>query len=308
MTLFQGKDLSDFYGVDKLPDLAMVMMNEVPMYPSMKDVLFNTVTIQNTDQYQATTLSGIPGPVVRGLGQTPEFSTIQSGYSTTITTVDRSRGFAIAKETIDQGKFDLVKRAHEFFTKGAAEEKEYNLASIFDNAFTTTLADGQVLISANHPLEGVPGSVNSNIGTAAAFTKTSFKALRNVMQNQVDEQGNKLNPTAAHLLFPQALQDSVQEVLGSMYDPDNANNTINTMYGFTNVLPNGVGYWPHLSTTTSYFMMMKKEHTGLTYVESEGYSVVYDYQPHERIHTYSSHELYGIGVPSHRGIVGNAGA
>lgn len=308
MTLFQGKGLTQHFGATQLPRLGKIIENIVAQYPSMKDVLFNEVSIDNTDIYQATTLSGISGPEIRQLGVAPTFDTIKQGFATTITVDDRSKGFAIAEETIKDTKINFVERAMEFFMKGAYEEKEFNLAGVFDDAFTVNLADGVPLCDTSHTLESQTGAVNSNLGTAAAFSKTSFQALRNIMQNQVDEQGNKINPMAAFLIYPQAIQDTVKEVLGSEYDPDNANNTINTMYGFTNVLPTGVGFWPYLASTTAFFMAQPKQYTNLHYVNREAYNVVYDYEKHARVHTYSSHERYGIGVPSHRGIVGNAGA
>ena len=306
MALAQISNLDQLYGVDKLPNLNKIIELKQASYPSMKDVLFNTEST-NSEIYQTTTLSGVKNPVVRAELETVEFDTIKQGYSNTITVAERSAGYAISKVTLDRKKYNFVDRATKSFAKGSFEEKEYNLAGIFDDAFTTVGYDGKVLCATDHPLENGFGGVNSNLGTAAAFSKTSFAALRNVLQNQVDEDGRKLNYMSAYIVHPQALQDSVREVLGSMYNPDNANNTINTMYDYTNVLP-GVGYWPYLTDTNSFFLTCPKEDTGLMHVQGEAYNVEYDYDMHTRVHKYSSHEIYGYGVSHHRGIVGNAGA
>lgn len=297
---------SDLYGEDKLPNLYMVIEDMAAAYPSMIDVLFNTENI-TTDIYQTTTLSGIKNPVVRAQLEPVEFDTIKQGYSNTITVAERSAGYAISKIALDDGKVNYVDRATKSFAKGAFEEKEYNHAGIFDDAFTVSGYDGVPLCSASHPLENGFGGTDSNLVTGAALTRTSLKALRNVLQNAVDSNGRKQMYNAAYIVYPQALQDTVKEILGSEFQPENANNAINTLVGFTNVLP-GVGYWPYLGSSTAFFLVCPKEQTGLMHIKREAYNIVYDQDVHTRVHKYSSHERYGFGVSHHRGIFGNEGA
>lgn len=298
-------NFSDFFGTGKLPNLEAVIEAKKESYSSVIPLLFNTVNI-GTDIWQSTTLSGLRNPEVKPEAQPVTFQTIQSGYSKTITVSCYATGYAISKEAVDDGKVNFINRATTSFAKGAFELKEMNVASIFNNAFTTTGYDGVALCSASHPLENGLGVTNSNLGTAASLSLTSYRDLRNVMQDTLNENGQRVKYKASYFVYGQDLQDTGAKLMGSSHEPDNANNAINTVYNHCKPLPEG--YWPHLSSTTAFFLVGAPEDNGLYIVEREAFNVDSDYNKKARTYEVMSFERYGYSWANHRGLAGNAGA
>jgi len=311
MASFQTKTgLANLYGVDKDPEIRVIAEEKHKLYSQNSaafNLLFNKATMSGTDIYQISTFSGVKGPEQVGIGEAPAYDTFKKGFTTTITSLIYRTGYAVPKEVEeDQVKLNLTKRAMDFFMKGHAEKREYILAGILNDAFTTALADGKVLCATDHPLEGVPGGTNSNLGTSAALSKTALRALRNVSQNQLDEQGNRVAATNQFLVVGQYHQDTVIELLVSEYDPENANNNINTLKDSFSLLPGT--YWPHLgSSNTSFFVMNGASENYLYHIQHDPYTVGMEYIPDTRVTKYFTNERYGVGVGSFRGISGNVG-
>lgn len=294
----------DLFGEGKLPELEVTIEQMASSYPSMKDILFNQ-ELMTTDIFQTTTLSGLENPVIKPEGVPVTFGTIKGGYSKTFTATTYAAGYRISKEAVDDGKINFVQRATTSFAKGAFEVKEYNLASIFDDGFTVNGYDGVPLFSNSHPLENA-AALGDNLDAAASFSVTSYRSLRDVMQDTLNEDGQLLNLTPKYLVVPQALQDEAAEIVKSQYDPESANNAINTVYMHTELLPGG--FWNYLASDTAFFMVADKNEHHLMYLQRENFNVDSDYDKKARAYEQMSFERYAYGVANWRGVAGNAGA
>ena len=305
MPVMQRNQFLDFFSVDKLPELAAVIVAKSESYPSMKDQLFNEHPI-STDIVQHTTLSGLRNPVIVPEGSAIPSQSIQPGFDRTYTVDKVATSFSITKEMRDDQKFNFIQRGVESFSKGMFEAKEISLSNVFNNGFTTAGPDGQALFSTAHPLENGGGQTGSNRGTTAALSVTSFRALRNLFQDTLNENGQRSRYMMQYLVCPQELQDIGMELIKSQYHPENANNAVNTIYGSVQLLPNG--YWPYLTSATAFFIVSRKEDHSLYFINRQSMQVDSDYDKRTQTWDFFADERYTQGFSGWRGTAGNSGA
>jgi len=296
----------DFFTEEKLPQLEAVIQAKREDYPSMLSVFFNTEGM-STDIYQTTTISGLRNPEVKPENVPVNFQTLKPGYKKTYTSSTYASGYRISKEAVDDGKVNFVQRATESFSKGAFEVKEYNLASIFDDAFTTVGYDGKALCAIDHPLENGDGALGINRPAAdAEFSLTTYRELRNITQNTVNEDGQIVRYQPKYLVVGQGLQDDAAIILKTQYEPGDNNNDINTVYNHTQLVPGG--YWTYLASDTAFFMVCEPASNGLMYLQRESYNVDSDYDKKARAYETMSFERYAFGFHAWRGMAGQPGA
>lgn len=299
-------NFADFFGSTKLPELQAIIMARTESYPSMIPILFNQEQM-STDIYQTTTHSGLRNPSAKAEGQAVTFQTMSPGYDKTYTSTTYATGYRISKEAVDDGKFSLIQKATESFAKGMFEIRETNAADVFNDAFTTNGPDGVPLCSASHPLENGAGDLGVNKpATASELSVTSYRELRNIMQNTVNENGQLVKYMHKYLVVPQALQDTAIEIIKSTHNPENANNAVNTIYENVQLIPGG--YWNYLTSDTAFFLVSEKMDHSLMFLEREPMSVDSDYDKHAFAHELIASCRFTQGFSGWRGVAGNAGA
>ena len=297
---------TDFFTSAKLPELEAVILADEESYASMIPILFNEEAM-STDIYQTTTISGLRNPQRKPENVPIEFQTLKSGFSKTYSAVTFATGYRISKEMVDDGKFNFIERATRSFAKGMFEIKEYDAASIFDDGFTTAGYDGTYLFSTTHPLENGDGSVGVNTpSTASELSITSFRELRNIMQSTLNENGQLIKYQMEYLIVPQDLQDVAAEIVKSVYNPENAQNAINTLYQSVKLLPGG--FWNYLASSTAWFIATDKMYSHLMFLTRENLYTDSDYDKKAQAWELSASTRYDKGYGNWRGVAGNAGA
>lgn len=298
-------NFADFFGGNKLPELEAVILAVEESYPSMIPILFNEEAM-TTDIYQTTTISGLQNPVLKAENTPIQFQTLKAGYSKTYTAQTFATGYRISKEAVKDGKFNFIERATRSFGKGHFEIKEYDAASVLDDGFTVNGYDGVPLFSNSHPLENGDGTTGDNLSTAAELSLTSARELRNVLQSTVNENAQIVKYKPAFLVVPQDLQDVAAEITKSMYNPENANNAINTMYDALKLLPGG--FWNYLSSSTAWFMFTEKQDHHLMFLTRQSLETDSDYDKKALAWELMANCRYDKGYSNWRGVAGNAGA
>ncbi len=299
-------NFADFFGTTKLPELEAVIQAKTESYSSMIPVLFNEEQMVN-DIYQTTTMSGLRNPEVKPENVPVKFQSMKPGYSKTFSAVTIATGYRISKETVDDGKFSFIERATNSFAKGMFEVKELDGASVLDDGFTVNGYDGVPLFSSSHPLENGDGAVGNNLASAAAeLSITSFRELRNILQDTVNENGQRVRYMASMLVVPHALQDVAMEITKSQYSPENGNNAINTIYNSVSLVPGN--FWNYLDSDTAFFICTEKSDHHLMFLTRQGVETDSDYDKRAFAWELMVNTRYDKGYAGWRGWTGNAGA
>lgn len=298
-------NFADLFGPGKLPELEAIIMALEESYMSMIPILFNE-TPMSTDIYQTTTISGLENPKPKPENSPVAFQSLKGGFKKTYTATTFAAGYRISKEAKADGKFDFIQRATKSFAKGFFEIEELAAASVFDDGFTVQGYDGVPLFSTQHPLENAGGFGINRPAVASPLTVTSYRELRNILQDTVNENGQLLRMKAQYLVVPQGLQDTAKELVGSSHRPDNANNAINTIFTDTQVLP-GSGFWNYLQNDTSFYMTTDKMEHHLMFMRRQDLEVDADYDRISFAHEVIASKRFDKGYSNWRGVVGNPG-
>lgn len=182
--------------------------------------------------------------------QIPEVD-FNQGYKQTYTHKEYIVDFSIERKTQDDADFATVFRTSERIGDSAALFREVQAASVFNNGFTAVSgSDGVALFSDSHPWgPDKTGSVQDN-NFALSLSKTNVRTIREAMMAYTDDNGNKQAVTPRMLLVPPTLEDDAIEIVNSVLNPDNANNTVNPQFQRFSVQ-----VWHYLTDTNAWFMI-----------------------------------------------------
>lgn len=220
---------------------------------SLISTLFNVQT--STRAYEAVSGVGAIGidawKNYSKSGQVPEVDFDQM-YKQTYTHREYPVDFSVERKTIDDADFNAVFRVADRIGDSSALFREVEAASVFNNAFSASFlgADGVALCSDSHPYgPQKTGSVQDN-NYALTLTRDNLRTMREAMMAFTDDNGNKMAVTPDLLLVPPALEDDGIEIVNSLLNPNNANNTVNPMAGRFRVLP-----WHFLTDSNAFFLI-----------------------------------------------------
>lgn len=218
-------------GVSGLPDL--VMMPEGSSYPEQNEVeTYNTA-------YQA------------------------NKFGSAISYTDYLRYFDLTGGMIIPGDASFTKNTGEKISRGVIQTLNRAIFSMFNNGYNSAFqkfGDGKPLFSVSHPLKDSATSTTtySNASsTSAPLNTDSLNDARISILKTLDDRGNNVGAVEAFrmcLVVPIELTKKAFETIGSPYNPETSNNTINY---FPN-LPGGFDIIasPFLTSTTAWYVVV----------------------------------------------------
>lgn len=198
------------------------------MDATVGDDIMTLYNVQTSDQATEDTLGVI------GFGDVPkyqgaiEYDSAQEGYKKTFTHTEMALGFIIQRSLYDDGKYGVMNNMAAQLGLAFGRTRRKDASSVFNNAFSSSYlqSDGDPLCSTSHPTSPTDNTSKSNSGTSA-LTKANLETARQNMLAFTDARGEKLNVMPDTILVPVALHETAWEIVNSVLDPTNANNTRN---------------------------------------------------------------------------------
>lgn len=245
---------------------------------------------------------------VKPEGAAIKYDDISQGLTVRHTHKSYGKGVIITEEAQDDNLYgSLANRAVEALVKSHAETEEYIHADILNKGFTVANnhqegGDGKVLFATDHTAKN---GAYSNLFTVATFSRTALQDALTQIRLTKDETGIYFSGLkGGTLVVPATLEWTVQEVLKSTLQPENANNAINTMQGKLQSMT-----WQYLddSSTTAWFIKTDAPY-GMIHYDRKKTGIRFssdDDTLNEKIQSFSR---YIQGVADCRGIFGNLGA
>jgi len=186
---------------------------------------------------------------------------------------------------------------------------EQDALNIFNTGFTVNGPDGVPLFSNNHPLLG--GGVQSNLGTPAALTKESLKAMLTKIRRSVNERGQPVSYIPDTLLVPPELEMTVWELLESSNIMSIAG--ANTAAAALDNPVKGMGFIknviisPYLTSDKAWFIgaIPKQRFTKFFWRERPWYDADKDFETKGVANSVAY--AYSVGYTTYKGWWGNAG-
>jgi hypothetical protein len=225
-------------GVDRVPSLI----------PMLFDVKGSTKATE-----QAVAVGSVPidqWDLYEDKGQVAHVD-VDQGYPTTFTHVEKPVRFNVLKKHIDDENIDAVNDTMISIGISAAQRREYDAASVFNNAFDDNFAgpDALGLCSTAHPYgPDNTGQTHGNEGTTA-FAYTAITSTRVLMRQFVDSQGLP-NPRIGSLaLIPEDLENTAIEIFDATNKPGTADNDASAARGINYQV------WEYLTDANNWFLL-----------------------------------------------------
>lgn len=192
-------------------------------------------------------------------GDSIVYEGIAQAYKTEITTGTKAKGVKATRKQMLDDQTNTVKNAFGAkLVRAMVEKKEQHVADKYNDAFTTTGADGVYIISDSHPLVN-SASLNDNLITGDISTDTIKTGVTqfSFIKNQA---GNRFPTRPTHILVHPSEQFNVIEILNSQLMAQELSNTMNSI---AKVAPLGMIFNDYLDskskgdTYTPWFLLDK---------------------------------------------------
>jgi hypothetical protein len=172
------------------------------------------------------------------------------GFPKTFTLVNYRLAIQVTDTLRSLDRQGKVRGMLEGLPKSAMRLREYQRASIFDNAFSGTAgADSQPLCANSHPHENLDAGTWDNLSTGA-LNGANLQALRLLTQNMTQETGDPDPVMPADLLTGPANEQKARELIESSKVSENALNANTVLVNSLRLVID-----KFISSTTAYFII-----------------------------------------------------
>ena len=231
------------------------------------------------------------------------------GHTKSFTNIIYQAGIMVTRSAIRRQHTRLISGMLTGLPASAARKAEYAMANVINNGFSTELTgDGLAVFHDAHTQDKDPekGETFDNLMAASGVTSTAVNLAWQHFQNWESARGFVRPQNLSHIVYPVALQESVQKTLRSDQVPENALNAINPWKGICKPI-----LWHYMSSATAHFYVGDNDEA------SKGLRIVWEVKP-----TYApikeagsniewSRYLYmafSVGAIQSCNLLGNAGA
>jgi phage major head subunit gpT-like protein len=242
-------------------DYKKIMFDEYQRVSEEYKSVANIVTMDGAYQREGS-LVGMGAFEGLDEGQPIAYDMFSQGPEKTFYPNDLGLGFAVSEDLYEDDQTGHIKKAFQELGKSAAYTRDLLFWDLLNSGFVTTKrvgSDGAALFS-THTL--VDGTTFSNYAaTGSALSMTSLQAAYNVFEKNVNEKSIPAPLKPRMLIVPPELRFEAESLLHSEYNPDNANQQVNTIGN------KGVDFFVchFLTSTTAWFLLSDKAYHDLRF-------------------------------------------
>lgn len=279
-------------------------------YPKIWDRL---VDVHSSDKqfekFQGITNYGLAG--VKDQGGSIPYRDKYQGFPREIINVTYGIGSTITYEMMRYDQYDKFQAIPKQMAQSIRRTEETVVASLLNNGFSTATsptltADGVSLFNSAHLLVAAVGTTQRNTpATASDLTQTALEQMYIDIGRFVDDQNLPIVVKAQKLVVPVELQHIARKILGTEYQVDSANNTINPVS--SSRMPLELVESPWLTDTDAWFIKTD-EKDGLVFTDVDQVMLDRDNDFDTKNLKFSAMRLFGTGAVNYLGYYGSPGA
>ena len=227
--------------------------SEIPqVFPS---IFHENTSTKAYEQDSAVTGFGLLD--VAGENETLQYEDPIQMYDTTYQHLKYQKGFKVSRELYEDDLYNVMKKKPSALARSARRTAEYYAASVFNNAFTSTVTggDAKALCSVAHPrVDGGTDQSNAS-ATGIVLNDDNLETGRLAMRAQLDDKGMRIMAKARTLLVPAALEKTARILTQSNGRPETSDNDINVYQGDLRVV-----VWDYLTSSTAWYLIDDQLH------------------------------------------------
>lgn len=261
------------------------------------------------EKFQGITNYGLAGIKDQGAG-IPYRDKFQ-GFNREIINVAYGIGSTITYEMMRYEQYDKFKSIPTQLAKSVRKTEETIVFGQLNNGFSTATtptltADGLSLFNSAHLLVAANNVTQRNTpATAADLSQTSLEQMYIDVSNFVDDQNLPIVVKPMRLIVPTASQHLARKILGTEYEVNSGNNTINPVSSAR--MPLDLVISPWLTDTDAWFVKTDEE-DGIVFTDVDPVMLDRDNDFDTKNLKFSAMRLFGVGAVNYLGYYGSPGA
>lgn len=215
--------------------------------------------------------------------------------------------FQITSQALQDNQYrDVFPRGMGSIKNSCIQYKDGVGASTFNNGFDSSfpVADGKAFYAVDHPT-GVNTTYANTFSTPVELQEDTLMEMLLINQKFLAASGLKIPGRDKFLLVPTDQQFVIDEILGSKYRPDTANNAINPIVNM-GMLPEGYRV-NHFILDQSFSCIINDHDEGLIYYEREPLTTDMEVSTLTTTLTTMGYERFSMGVANPRVSTGARG-
>jgi len=248
-------------------------------------------------------VTGLGLAAVKPQGKSVSFADPLMGFQGLITNVSYALATSVTREMSDDDQYGYIKRLPSMLAEAMRKTEETVTHNMLNNGFSTQLAaDGVALFSTAHVTMDGSATFANTPATTADLTQTSLENAEITISRFVDERGQPIMVQGTTLVVPSESKFIAEKILGTKYEVDTANNTINPMEGKYKLVVS-----PYVTDTDSWFLVTDQPQ-GLIFQRRTAAEMNKDGEFTTLNMRFSCFTRFGVGSINPRGVYGSAGA
>lgn len=285
------------FGLDK------IIQHFDKYYVGPVDQIFTTV---NADKgfYEFVQLAGMGMAGRKGEGDVLSYDSINQDFNPRYFIMTYEKSARITMEAIEDNVYEnWPERIGQELVKAHKTNKDYQAASILNNATSTTWGDGVSLLNTAHPINA-GGTCSNRLSPDLDLSEDAVEQAVILVDNFVNPDGLIGDYNTKRLVVPVALKYVAERIYSSKYRTGTADNDVNAVVNRGDL--EGYTVWKRLTDNTTWFITTDAP-DGLMIAEKKGITT----KTANDIFTYdtiiTSHSRFRTLVGDFRCIAGSVG-
>ena len=217
-----------------------------PLYPQWAEMATSDKAFE---KYQGVTGLGLAA--VKLQGKSVSFADPLLGFQSLITNVSYALATSVTREMSDDDQYGYIRRLPAMLAEAMRKTEETIMHNVLNNGFSTqTAADGLSLFNTAHVTMDGSDTFANTPTVASDLTQSALENAEIAMGNFPDERGQPALVMGKTLVVPVDSRFTAEKILGTKYEVDTANNTINPMEGKYKLVVS-----PYITDTDSWFLI-----------------------------------------------------
>lgn len=261
------------------------------------------------EKFQGITSYALAGVKDQGAG-IPYRDKFQ-GFPREIINVTYGIGSTITYEMMRYEQYDKFKSIPQELARSVRKTEETVVAGLLNNGFSTATsptltADGLSLFNSAHLLVAANNVTQRNTpATASDLTQTALEQAYIDVSRFVDDQNLPIVVRPQKLIVPLESQHLARKIIGTEYEVDSGNNTINPVS--SSRMPIELVISPWLTDTDAWFIKTDQA-DGLVFTNVDEVMIDRDNDFDTKNLKFSAMRIFGVGAVNYLGYYGSPGA
>jgi len=227
--------------------------NYEPLWEKMVDKYDSNKAFE---KFQGITGYGLAGVKDQGAGI--PYRDKYQGFPREIINLTYGLGSTITYEMMRYDQYDKFKSIPQQLAESMRKTEETIVASLYNNGFSTAAnptlaADGLSIFNSAHKLVAANNVTQRNTpSTASDLTQTSLEQADIDISSFVDDQNLPILASARKIIVPVASKMLIRKILGTEYEVNSANNTINPVS--SSRMPLEIIVNPYITDSDAWFI------------------------------------------------------